>query len=336
MTTVGRVTSLDRAERLVLGWARVYTRGLSATSADRRLGELESDCWEQRRWGDEVGASPVVVAISMMARTLAGIPADLLWRRTAHATARDRSRITRGETMRMLKTYWWLALAAIAGLLEVALGVSIGLEERNVGGAVGAVVIAGLGLVSIAGIGVRRRRVVAGDLMIAGGMLPLAPFLWTIVLPVLGLTVILAALVDAANHASVSSSTAAERPGTGDRALPAMVGTVVAAVVAGVVIGDGPTALLLVTPPATLLVSHASLRSGARGAPLARLGLVLIAASTFSTVIILVGASVLFDVTDAPVVIGAVVQTLIIAAFVVGVAFVVVGLRRRRNRARPA
>ncbi|WP_341253505.1 hypothetical protein [Euzebya pacifica] len=78
MTAVDRATALDRAERLVLGWARVYTRGLSADAAERRLGELQSDCHEQRCWGDEVGASPVAVATSMVARTLAGMPADLL------------------------------------------------------------------------------------------------------------------------------------------------------------------------------------------------------------------------------------------------------------------
>lgn len=68
----------DRAVALVLGWARLYTRDVAGDARERRLQELASDCFEQRRWGGAVGASPAVLATSMVARTLAGMPADLL------------------------------------------------------------------------------------------------------------------------------------------------------------------------------------------------------------------------------------------------------------------
>ncbi|AXV08187.1 hypothetical protein DVS28_a3514 [Euzebya pacifica] len=336
MTAVDRVTALDRAERLVLGWAQVYTRGLSADAAERRLGGLQSDCHEQRCWGDEVGASPVAVATSMVARTLAGMPADLLWRRTAHATARDRSRITRGETMRMVKTYWWLALAVVVGLLEVALGVALPLEEQNTGALIGGIVIAGLGLVSIAGIAVRRRRVVLGDLLIAGGALPVMPWLWTIVLPVLGLAVIVAALVDAANHAAVAAPDTTANPIGRDAFVLPMVGTVVACVLAAVVIGDGATAVWLVTPPVALLVSWVALRHRVHGSPLMLTGLVLISASVGSTVIAVASSWLPVDIYEDQGFLDVFVQLLVVAALVVGVVLVGVGLRRGRDRARPA
>ena len=50
--------------------------------------------------------------------------------------------------MRMVKTYWWLALAVVVGLLEVALGVAIPLEEQNTGALIGAEEAARIGLVN--------------------------------------------------------------------------------------------------------------------------------------------------------------------------------------------
>jgi hypothetical protein len=209
------MTAPDRAEGLVLGWARLYTRAVDGDAGERRLQELASDCFEQRRWGGEVGASPTAVATSMVARTLAGIPADLLWRQAQIATSRDRSPNPRGRPMgHWIKDNWWLAIAGILGAMLTALGVGLPFEDRTVGALVGGVVIAALGVVMLTGIVVRRRRRRVGDLMIAAGTLPLYAFMWTVVLPIAGLLVAVPAMLDAAEGAAAGR-------GSRDRARPA-------------------------------------------------------------------------------------------------------------------
>jgi hypothetical protein len=196
------MTAPDRAESLVLGWARLYTRGVVGDAGDRRLQELASDCFEQRRWGGEVGASPTAVAASMVARTLAGMPADLLWRQAQIATSRDRSLHSRGRPMgRWIKDNWWLALAGVLGAMLTVLGIGLPFEDRTVGAAIGGVVIAALGIGMLVGIRLRRRNRRVGSTLIAVGTLPTFPFFWTIFLPILGLAVLIPALRDATDVA---------------------------------------------------------------------------------------------------------------------------------------
>ncbi len=67
----------DRAlDRLVRLWARVYCTGASPDARRRRLGELESDLWEQ-------SSSGTLCVRQKLVRWLHGIPDDILWRMEA-------------------------------------------------------------------------------------------------------------------------------------------------------------------------------------------------------------------------------------------------------------
>jgi hypothetical protein len=102
--------------------------------------------------------------------------------------------------LRTLARNWWLILAALVGLFEVVSGVGMPLAEGgNPGSIAGGAFIAGAGLLVLGGIIVRwRGSRVAGDRMIVVGALPTLPWMWMILPPLAGLTVIMAAAVDAA------------------------------------------------------------------------------------------------------------------------------------------
>jgi len=59
-------------------WVRVYTAGLRATPKADRRALIESDLWEQAH--DPEWARATSLALSIVARMLAGIPSDLAWR----------------------------------------------------------------------------------------------------------------------------------------------------------------------------------------------------------------------------------------------------------------
>lgn len=330
------------AEEVVLTWARTYTRGVDRPVAQRRLAELASDCHEQRQWGQHVGAPPVVVATSMVARTLAGLPADLHWRHTNRATVRDPSHHTTGRSMDWVRHNWWLVLAALAGALQVALGVMLPLEDRTTGAIVGGAVTASAGIAMLVGIWLRRRRRVAGDLLVAGGTLTLMPWLWTVVLPLLGLVVLVPALVDAADagatavpHPGSSRATAGTAPGSAIDRRPTRVvravlaGLVAATAVAAAVVGDPVLVATLVAPALGLLVGV--LAMGRVAIPLVRLGGTLAIAVVVSglatmALVLWVGG---IDPTSTAMSLAGLVGEVVLGA---GVVLVFVGLARQRVR----
>jgi len=118
-------------------------------------------------------------------------------------------------------------------------------------------------LLILGGIAVRRRRSrIAGDLMIAVGAMPMMPWLWIIPLPVAGLTVIVAATVDAAEARSLGRRSAP--PGGVERLLLGAAAALAAAIVAYLVIGT-PLLIALAAAPVLLgLVIYLGLRQGRR------------------------------------------------------------------------
>ena len=200
------MNAADRAAALVAWWVATYSRHLPTEAAERRQAELASDLWEQRTWGQAVGAPAPAVALSILRRMTAGMPADLRWRQRQLAATRGRPLVPGGQpVLRTLARNWWLVLAALVGIFEVGFGVAIPLEEGPTFDTVGGgALIAAAGLLILAGIAVRRRRSrVAGDVMIAIGPLPTVAFLWMILPPLAGVPVIVAASFDMAEARSL-------------------------------------------------------------------------------------------------------------------------------------
>lgn len=75
------VNVAERASALALGWSHMYTRRLPSEVAEIRRAELASDVWEQRADGRQGGVAPTLVALDILRRMLAGVPADVSWRR---------------------------------------------------------------------------------------------------------------------------------------------------------------------------------------------------------------------------------------------------------------
>jgi hypothetical protein len=260
------MSTVDRAVALVSWWVAAYSRHLPAEVAERRQGELASDLWEQRALGRAVGAPASAVALSVLRRMTAGMPADLRWRQRQLAATRGRPLRARGRpVLRNLARTWWLVLAGLVGIVEVAFGIGIPLTEGasfdTVGGGA---LVATAGMLVLGGIAQRRRSRVAGDIMIAVGALPTVPFFWMILPPLAGLTVIVASAFDAAEARSLG-----ER-GTplvaGERLVLGGIVIVAAGLVAAVVIGMPIPGTLIVAPVLLALVIYLGLRQRRRPA----------------------------------------------------------------------
>jgi MYXO-CTERM domain-containing protein len=255
------MSTVDRAAELVTWWAAIYGRHLPTEAAERRQAELASDLWEQRAYGRLVGAPAPAVALSILRRMAAGMPADLRWRHHQLAATRGRPLVPGGRpVLRTLARNWWPILAALVGLFEIAFGVAIPLEEGATFDTVGGgAIVATAGLLVLGGIALRRRRSrVAGDVMIAVGALPMMPWIWIIPLPVAGLTVIVAATVDAAEARSLGQRHTPGRPG--DRVLLGVAAALVAVLVAPLVIGAPFWSAFAVAPVLLGLVVYRGLR----------------------------------------------------------------------------
>lgn len=192
---------------------------------------------------------------------------------------------------RWIKDNWWVALGGIMATLTTVLGIGLPFEDQTLGAAIGGTVIALLGLTGLAGLVVRRRpgRRTAGDVMIAGGQLPWIPFFWTVVPPILALTVIVAAFVDISD-ASSTGNDSVQRPaggGRGGRARSvtlALVVVLVLAVGAAIVMGSVQLALGLVVPIASALLVHLVAVRRFAGRPLLHGGVVLLLTPMLSLV----------------------------------------------------
>jgi hypothetical protein len=73
--------SPERVAALVLGWARLYTRGLRPEVAARRVEELSADLHDQVADERAAGVDDGRIARRLATRALRGVPADLAWRR---------------------------------------------------------------------------------------------------------------------------------------------------------------------------------------------------------------------------------------------------------------
>jgi hypothetical protein len=261
------MSTADRTAALVSWWVAAYSRRLPAEVAERRCAELASDLWEQRAWGHEVGAPDAAVALSILRRMAAGMPADLRWRQRQLAATRGRPLGPGGRpVLRTLARNWWLVLAALVGLFEVGFGVAIPLQEgANLDTVGGGGLIATAGLLVLGGITVRQRRSrLAGDAMMAVGAIPMLPWVWIIPLPLAGLTVIVAAILDVAEARSLGPQ--GEPTGHGPRAMLGVGAALVAMLVAPLAIRTPLWSALAVAPILLGLVIYLALHQGRRAA----------------------------------------------------------------------
>src|SRR6266487_2902838 len=175
-------------------WVATYTQHLPAEIGQRRRAEVASDVWEQRAAGLQAATPAAVVALSILRRIAAGMPADLRWRQGQLAAARGRSLEPRERPLlRALASNWWLVLAGLIGAAEVVVGarIALGGAQPVIGtGATartgtttgGGILIASAGLLVLLGIVWRRRSRSGGGVLIAAGALPAMP-LWPWLVP---------------------------------------------------------------------------------------------------------------------------------------------------------
>ena len=71
----------ERMAGLVARWVRFYTRGMPAPIARRRIDEIEADLHDHIAHERAQGTKDRRIALSIAARMLRGLPADVSWRR---------------------------------------------------------------------------------------------------------------------------------------------------------------------------------------------------------------------------------------------------------------
>jgi len=160
----------DRSSRFVMGWVRLYSRGLPVEAAERRRAELESDLWEHCHDPDEPGEA-------LVGRCLRGVPADLWWRYRTLTTTRE---ARRRDIERSLTWNWWVALTGLIGVATIVIAVGGGLAGTGgttsglaIAGTIGALISGGL---MLAGLYKRSTDLVAGSWMTVIGALAGGPF----------------------------------------------------------------------------------------------------------------------------------------------------------------
>ncbi len=69
------------ASRLTHRWVCAYTAHLDPGQRDTRRAEIDCDLWEHQADAQRMGLGSLRLNVQMIRRLLAGIPADLSWRR---------------------------------------------------------------------------------------------------------------------------------------------------------------------------------------------------------------------------------------------------------------
>ena len=88
MTAPRRSAAHRFAREVALGWTLRTTTGLPRRIGEERRAELVSDLWEHADAATRAGQPQWRLALSILMRTLRGVPADLTWRAGVLRTAR--------------------------------------------------------------------------------------------------------------------------------------------------------------------------------------------------------------------------------------------------------
>lgn len=180
----------ERTAALVARWVRHYTRHLPSPLAERRRGEIAADLHDHIAHERARGVGEARIALSLAARMLRGLPADLAWRR--QVTARHTTANARRSALRVLaltvvvllvplaamqltdEVRWSVADFVVAGALVAGTGLLFELAARRPGGLVPRAVAAAIG-VAAAGLGEADDApglVLFGVLAVAGAVAP--------------------------------------------------------------------------------------------------------------------------------------------------------------------
>jgi hypothetical protein len=123
----------ERMAELVARWVRFYTRDLPPPIAQRRIDEIDADLHDQIAHERAHGTKDRRIALSIAARTLRGLAADVSWGRQMSKTAyRPAIRVALATAFILLlplvamqitdEVDWGLADFAVAGALLVGAG----------------------------------------------------------------------------------------------------------------------------------------------------------------------------------------------------------------------
>jgi|GEM_PF-394220 len=114
----------ERATALVTAWVRLYTRGLPAPVARRRVEEIAADLHDHVAHARAAGTGETRIALAILSRMTRGVAADTAWRRrTAAASVHAQEPAARRARRRPSAAA--VALVAASPLLVPALAMAL-------------------------------------------------------------------------------------------------------------------------------------------------------------------------------------------------------------------
>jgi hypothetical protein len=179
-TTATSGRAVQVAAGLAERWVGCYTVWVGAEAAERRCAEIASDVWEHRAHETATGAPAWLVAWSIVARVVGGVPADVGWVHTQRTAARGRPHHGEADPMSILSSvarWWWVAGALLVAAFYVVIVVS-NLSEPGMPYLDGAIVAGAAALVILAGAAVRSRQPRLGAILILIGTVPATMAFW--------------------------------------------------------------------------------------------------------------------------------------------------------------
>ena len=138
----------ERVTALVLRWVRWYTRGLPASTAERRIGEIDADLHDHVAHERADGAGERRIALGLAARMVRGMAADASWRGRTLArssTRKDMPKMARLDSRSVKRVALATALILLVPLLlmQVSTGTDWGVFDF----VFAAVLLGGTGLI---------------------------------------------------------------------------------------------------------------------------------------------------------------------------------------------
>jgi hypothetical protein len=321
----------SRADAFALWWVDRYTAALADVVAERRRAEIRSDLWEQRSAAAQAHTPSALVALSVTRRVVAGMAADLSWRRTQLAAARGRSPARIHRLWWSVRRTWWQALAALLGVIEVTTAASIPFEDGAKAGPAHVALLTASGFLVLSGLAQRRVHRRRGDVMIALGVLTVLDWYWTYVFPIAAATVIAAALIDAVDAQPTRHRAT---PTTGDRARDGLIVALAVALGVAALRGSPELGIVLVSTVLAALVAHAVMRRHRDRSAATRFGGFALGTGLGSVVFMVIAVTVSSVALRMPV--AAVLAAMLVSGLgIVGGAILLVAGRRHSTRDAP-